>query len=180
MTEFSKSYEEEPSSKSEKEEPTGGQAPPSSKSEKPAAKTVIKLSPPPMELAARLLGKVNFKERLIGTRSHPGPGDTDKSLFSFEEAVNFLDAGELTGEDFVNSISFNSLKKWVDETLGDKELAQAIGELTKELFVNWKAPYQKYLKSIALITPVKELMQQRLKQSKEIMGIEIVEGETEA
>jgi hypothetical protein len=186
MTEFSRSSKE-PAPK--KEEPAGGLAPPESEeetiaqpeaSEEPEAETVVKLSQPSKELATRLLGKVSFKERLIGSVEHPSPGASDTSIYSFEEAAIFLDGGNLTGKDYTRTIRFDALKKWVGETYGDKELAQAIGEITKELLGNWTVPYQRYLKSLVLIKPVKELMLQRVKQCKEIMGIEIIGGETEA
>ncbi len=149
-------------------------------SEEPEAKTVVKLSQPSKELATRLLGKVSFKERLMGSVEHPHPGAQDHSMYSFGEAALFMDGGSLTGKDYTRTIRFDILKKWVGETLGDKELAQAIGEITKELLGTWKVPHQQYLKSLELIRPVRELMIQRLKQCKEIMGIEITEEEAES
>ncbi len=170
MTEFSKSSEE-PILKPEEVESAGESAP------QPQAEKTAKLSQPSRELATRLLRRVSFKERLIGFRSNPGPGDLEESIYSFEEASFFLDGGDLTGMDWVNSIPFNALKKWVGETLGDKELALAIGEIASEVD---KAPnpFQEVLKRIELIPPVKALMKQRLEQCEEVLGI--VREETEA
>jgi hypothetical protein len=160
MTEFTKSSEEP--------------------KEEPKAKTAVNFSQPSKELAARLLGKVSFKERLIGSIDHPGPGPSPHSMYSFAEAAVFLDGGDLSGQDHTYTVRFDILKKWIDETLGDKELAQAIEEIAKEVSGNWKAPYQQYLRSLELIKPIQDLMMQRLKQCKMMMGIEFTEGELEA
>ena len=67
------------------------------------------------------------------------------------------------GSGSIGYIDPNKLEKWVGEVFGDKELAQAIGEKIRE-----GNSYQER------ILPIRELMEQRLKQCKEISG-----GETE-
>ena len=138
------------------------------------------LSQPSRELAVKLLGVVSFPERIFGIKENAGEGDVEETIYSFEEAVGFLD-GDLKGVEeamkrhpvgeTVYSIEPKVLVKWVGETLGDKELAQAIEAVTREYYEPM-GPYQRYLKNIELIRPVKELMAQRLKQCEEIIGEE--------
>lgn len=141
---------------------------------------MLELLKPSRELAARLLSEVSFPERLFGIRENAGEGDMEETIYSFEEATDFLD-GELKGVEeamkrhpvgeTVYSIEPKVLVKWVGETLGDKELAQAIEEVTREYYEPM-GPYQRYLKNIELVRPVKELMLQRLEQCKEVIGVE--------
>lgn len=184
MAELSKSSEEPAPKPEEVIKPAGELAPPSEPEEKsvappmaseePEAENVIILSKPSKELATKLLGRVGFKERITGISSHMGPGEEPNSLYSFADAADFLGLDEVApGERYmwVYFFNWNDLKKWVGETLGDKELAQAIGETTKE-YDNLTDLHQRYRKRIGLIRPIKELMQQRLEQCKEIIGEE--------
>ena len=185
MAEFEKLSSEEPVPKPEKEDPAGGLAPPP-ESEKerlaqpeasgePETETVIKLSKPSKELATRLLGKVSFKDRITGISGHPMGGEEEQCLYRFADATDFLHVSEDAQKGFgwVRFININALKKWVGETLGDIELAQAIGETTKEL--DTCPPLDREQKVQDLVFPVKALMQQRLEQCEEIIG-----GETKA
>lgn len=184
MAEFEKSSSGEPVQRPEKEDPAGGLAPPEPDKEslaqpeasgEPETEPVIKLSKPSKELATRLLGKVSFKDRLIGISGHPMGGEEEASLFRFADAVDFLHVSEdaQRGFGWWRFININALKKWVGETLGDTELAQAIGEITKEL--DTCPPLKREQKVQDLVFPVKALMKQRLEQCKEIVG-----GETKA
>ena len=124
---------------------------------------MVKLSKPSRKLAARLLGQVSFKERIYGIREHPAEGETEETIYSFQEAVNMMGAADLSGEDWVTRIDSKVLVEWVGETLGDKELAQAISEITKE-GEKPRRPYQQYLKTIERTKPDKALRKQRLKR----------------
>lgn len=135
----------------------------------PKAKKMIELSEPSKELATRILNEVSFEERITGFNSHPGPGPQPLPIYSFEEAVCFLDAGDLSGEGWVCTIPFEALKIWIGEVLGDTELALAVGEITKEADQHMKS-HQQYMKSLELIIHVKGLMEQRLKQCKAIVS----------
>jgi hypothetical protein len=157
-------------------EPEGGSVvQPGATTEEPAAELeekAITLSHPSPELAARLLSKVSFEDRTIGVRTHPGPGGKRQYIYSFEQAVSFLKVEDEVlngGDGWVCDIHFDALKKWIGETLGDKELAQALGEMTKE-YDNCADPLRKYWKGIVLIRPIKALMWQRLEQCKEVAG----------
>lgn len=171
MTELSKSSEE-PTPKPDEVEPVGGLAPKPEKesaaqpeaSGEPEAEPVVKLAEPSKELATRLLGKVSFQERLVGTKIHSSAGSLSRSIYSFEEAVDFLHVNVegvmARGSSSAGYIDTDVLKKWVGETLGDTELAEAI-----EVKVKTGSNYKER------ILPVKRLMKQRLEQCKELLGI---------
>jgi hypothetical protein len=78
--------------------------------------------PPTKELAARILGEVDFQDRLIGHRMRTRMGPVPVSLYSFEQVVRFL------AED-IPQIDLDDLQAWVEEKIGDKDLARAIGEI---------------------------------------------------
>ena len=83
--------------------------------------------PPTRELARRILGEVDFQDRLIGHKMRMRMGPVPVSLYSFEEVVRFLT------ED-IPQMDLDKLQAWVGEKIGDKDLARAIREIsTKEL-----------------------------------------------
>jgi len=143
----------------------------------PEREPVIKLKEPTKELAGRLLGKVSFKDRINGVSRNLMAGDEIESIYSFGEATGFLtgdkkDFSEKTGR--VRFFDWSVLRKWIGETLGDNELAEAIEEKVRD-YENCTDSIERYWKNLELIKPVKELMEHRLGQSKEI-----VRGETGA
>jgi hypothetical protein len=79
--------------------------------------------PPTKELAARILGEVDFPDRLIGHKLRRRMGPVPVSLDSFEEVVRFLT------ED-IPQIDLEDLHTWVGEKIGDKDLALAIEEIS--------------------------------------------------
>ena len=172
MAEFSRLSEE--SAPKPEEESVGGPAPlpqeQSGASEEPTEKEAVKLSEPSMELATRLLGRV--KEYVWGTADYAHDEGLGQRIFSFEEATEFLEVAVARHGDSVSYIEPNTLKKWVDESLGDTELAQAIGELIKEKGYDSLPRVLQWGRQIELIIPFKELMQQRLEQCKELLGEE--------
>jgi len=83
--------------------------------------------PPTRELAKKILGEVDFQDRLIGHKMRMRMGPVPVSLYSFEEVVRFL------VED-IPQMDLERLQAWVGEKVGDKDLARAIGEIgTREL-----------------------------------------------
>jgi hypothetical protein len=136
-------------------------------------KGTVNLSEPSRELAARILAGVSFEKRLIGTRTNPGAGDIRENIYSFEEAVVFLkdnDEDIWASNDWVYSIDQRRLQKWLDEVLGDKELADAIEDKIRES-ANYTG-YDRDLKEREQLKEIKELMEYRLKQCQELMAKE--------
>ena len=176
MPEFSK-QSEELAPKQEGLEPVGELAPqpenatasePQLKEEvasEPEEKEEIQLLKPSKELAERLLARVGFKERLIGYKMTPMQGNMEESIYSFKDANDFMwfDFGELSVKTSgsIGYIDPVKLEKWIAEVFGDKELADAIGKKAKE-YSNYKARFE----------AIKPLMEQRLKQCREIIGEE--------
>jgi len=78
--------------------------------------------PPTEELARKILGEVDFQDRLIGHKMRRRMGPVPVSLYSFGEVVRFLT------ED-IPQIDLDDLQAWVGEKIGDKDLARAIGEI---------------------------------------------------
>jgi len=172
MAEFSE-QSEELAPKPEELKPDGGPAPHPEEAEvaKEVApepeKKLIKLSEPSKELAIRLLGKVGLKDRITGVQMTPRGEDAEGAeclIFSLEEAVGFLKMYEKSlseRNDVIFFLNPNYLKEWVGETLGDQELAQAIEEKIRQ--------GSRYGERVL---PIKGLMEQRLRQCKEIVGEE--------
>jgi hypothetical protein len=78
--------------------------------------------PPTRELARKILGEVDFQDRLIGHKMRMRMGPVPISLYSFEEVVRFLT------ED-IPQMDLDALQAWVGEKIGDKDLARAIEEI---------------------------------------------------
>ena len=78
--------------------------------------------PPTKELAKRILGEVDFQDRLIGHKMRMRMGPVPVSLYSFDEVVRFLN------ED-IPQMDLDKLQAWVGEKIGDKDLARAIEEI---------------------------------------------------
>ena len=95
---------------------------------------MVKLSEPSMELAARLLGEVGFEKRIVGVKMTPRAGNKVSSIYSFEEAVDFLHMDSLEdllavgGRSSVGYLDLDQLTRWVGEVFGDKELAEEMGK----------------------------------------------------
>jgi len=112
------------------------------------------------ELRTRILRKVSFDEhlRLVW---QDGESDIAELLYSFEEAVNFIsmDPLRIVGRPGMPAvIDFSALKIWIEDIIGDWELARAIVEVTgngDDLTIDRK---------LVMIKSVKELMESRLAQ----------------
>jgi len=168
MPEFSE-QSEELAPKPEELKPDKGLAPQpedtASAEPLPKEKEEIKLLQPSKELAKRLLTRVGFNERLKGYKMSPMQGNMEESIYSFKDAINLLhvDIGDFnvrtTGS--IGYIDPVRLERWVGETLGDKELAEVISKKAKE--------GNSYKERVETIRP---MMEQRLKQCREIIGEE--------
>jgi hypothetical protein len=124
----------------------------------------MKLSEPSKELAAKVLGKVGFHERLVGVRMTPMAGALQQPIHGFQEATNFLHIDSLDHvlaagpRASVAYIDPTALKRWVGEVFGDTELAEAMGEAI-----------EKCNSYVETIRPVRQLMEQRLNQCKAVV-----------
>lgn len=133
----------------------------------PEKRSLPSLSMPTRDLATRLMGQVSFEDRVLGVMSHPAGGQNWDALYSFQEATQFMGVGG----DWMCSIAPDVLKKWIGDTLGDKELAQAIGEIAKVLD-SCQDSFEREKKEIELIGPISQLMEKRLRQAREVLGEE--------
>jgi hypothetical protein len=106
--------------------------------------------PPTTELAKRILGEVDFQDRLIGHRMHRRTGPVPVSLYSFEEIVGFLTQD-------IPQLDLDDLQTWVGEKIGDKDLARAIDEISR-----------KEMDDSEKLLHIKGLMAARLAQSRRI------------
>ena len=109
--------------------------------------------PPTRELATRILGEVDFQDRLIGHKMRMRMGPVPVSLYSFEQVVRFLT------ED-IPQIDLDDLEAWVGEKIGDKDLARAIGEIDL-----------RDLDEPEKLLHIRGLMMARLGQSRRIEGL---------
>jgi hypothetical protein len=87
------------------------------------------LSEPSEELAVRILARVGFDDRFVLTMVHPHTGPMPMDVYSLEQVANLLNAPGL-------QIDLSVLATWLDEVMGDKELAartrETIGERPRE------------------------------------------------
>ena len=81
--------------------------------------------PPTTELAKKILGEVDFQNRLVGHRMRRRMGPVPVSLYSFEDIVRFLTQD-------IPQMDLDDLKTWVGEKIGDKDLARAIEEIGRK------------------------------------------------
>ena len=123
---------------------------------------------PSVEFASRLVSEVGFEERFVGVKMSPKAGNRVCSIYSFEEAVDFFETDALGGllgvggPSVLGYLDLNRLQGWITEVFGDKDLAEEMG---KEI--------EKGKSYLDTAKNVKQLMQQRLIQCKEIAGDKI-------
>jgi hypothetical protein len=86
---------------------------------------VEKLSEPDKEIASRVLQEVGFKERIVGYQMRERSGPMVKSLYSFEEVVDFLN-------DTFPVLKFDELKRWLQVVMKDEELALKVEEAVEQ------------------------------------------------
>lgn len=87
---------------------------------------------PTKEEAAYLSRELNWGEHFIGSEMNPAAGNRDVYLFSFKEAVQFLQYGTAGmglssgGRGTISWIDTGSFVDWVRACIGDTLLADAI------------------------------------------------------
>lgn len=117
------------------------------------------LKMPSEELAARLLSEVEYDERLTGVNMNCLHGPSEVDLYSFATAGRFLYMDDLemlhdpTSGASLGYVDPKALVRWLEGTLGDHELAEAIDGAVAGL--------GSYLE---MVTPMRQLMAQRLAQ----------------
>jgi hypothetical protein len=124
---------------------------------------MAKLSEPSKDLASRILREVDFEERFVGVKMTPMAGNRMTSIYSFQEAVDFLHMDSL--EDLlavgshgsVGYLDLNHLKKWISDIFGDMELAEALDQGIGD--------GDSYM---AGLEKAKDLMRERLEQCKAV------------
>ena len=104
------------------------------------------------ELAKRIVTKVSFNDRFIAGRLRHHSGVKRITAYSFEEVIAFFSQE-------IPVIQFELLIQWIQEVIGDEELAKEITGIVKQ-----KRDYFKSLEKI------KTLMTARLEQSKKIFS----------
>jgi len=126
----------------------------------------VELSDVSRELATRLLSEVEFDDRLTGWEMRQMSGSEQKFIYGFQEALDFMKIPEF-GDLFspgaggsIGYLDFEELRKWIAEVLGDRELAEAISEV--------QAGTSSYAEGVS---EVGALMNQRLKQCRQILGL---------
>ncbi|MGD8791167.1 MAG: hypothetical protein PVF47_01335 [Anaerolineae bacterium] len=125
---------------------------------------LVALGEPSPELAARLLGKVRFEDRLEVTRSVAMAGDMRTWVYTLQEATDFLHMSRVEdllrkgGKGGIGYIHPPALERWVREVFQDQELALAIGELIET--------GQCYAERMV---GIKRLLEQRLAQCQEVV-----------
>jgi len=81
-----------------------------------------RLSEPSPDLARRLLTEVGFSGRLVCYRLHPRAGAIETPVYGFEELAGLL------AEPYPQ-VDLAELARWLEETMGDTELAASIRSL---------------------------------------------------
>jgi hypothetical protein len=121
------------------------------------------LSPPSEDLARRILTEVGWEERIEGFFEAPMRGKLREYIFKFRDAANLLRADVSdpwsTSSGFFGYFEFNELQAWVRDVFGDRELADAIGNILAA-----DASLKERIESI------KSLMEHRLRQCEEMLG----------
>ena len=121
---------------------------------------MAKLSDPTPKLAAKMLQEVDYDDRIVGLMLAPMSGSVERTLWSFEEAVNLLHVDQNLHENqaSIRYIDLNLLQRCIAEVFGDHELATAIN-----------AEISKYKNFGERVQPVKEMMLFRLNQCKKLV-----------
>jgi hypothetical protein len=93
-----------------------------------------KLPEPSKDLASRLLSEREYEERLVGYEMSPATGNAQRSLYSLQEAYDFVKMGEMAdlllrgGGAIIGYLDLDELRQWVGDVLGDGDLAAAVSE----------------------------------------------------
>jgi hypothetical protein len=82
------------------------------------------MTPPDGELAARILAAVPYRERFPAGRLKPPVGIIPGDVRSLAELHGFLAPDERS----LPGVNLEKLVRWVELTIGDRELAQCLAE----------------------------------------------------
>lgn len=124
----------------------------------------MSLSDPSPELAAKLMSRVRTEECLVGAQMTPMAGVHQYRIYGLGEAINFLQvesAAQVLAAGPTASIPYvdpQVLRRWVEETFGDIDLAHAMEEVISE--------GDHYPQTISRL---RELMAQRLRQCQAVL-----------
>ena len=133
---------------------------------------------PSRELAVRLTSDLGYDGRINGMELNTTVGTIDSYLYSLKEVALFLcgdSEGITQGIGFVRFIDPDDLREWVRSTLGDAELDRALAKIAGE-YEACEDSVERYIKKVAAIPPIKELLLLRLKQGEEVMGEAAAQG----
>lgn len=131
-------------------------------------------SVPSRELAEKLLTRLSGKDIATACSADPYSGSANYYIYSLEEMASFLDVDMDSIANMAGTIHFidpEVLEKWIRNTYGDEELADAISEQT-DVYKNCQDSVEYHIKQLSIINPVKELLVRRLEQCREILGKE--------
>jgi hypothetical protein len=86
-----------------------------------------------VEMAKKLMGEVEFKDRIIGTKMSGAGGNNRVSIYSLQEVAEFLHADSIDvlmqmGKSTISQINIPELIRWIADVYEDQELADAITE----------------------------------------------------
>ena len=104
---------------------------------------------PTRELSRRVLTKVDFENRFIGSKLRERSGPQMVTSYSFKEVVQLL-------QDRLPGVNLEHLQNWVRNVMGDDELADKILEISKA-----KATY------VQQVGKIRNLMEKRLEQCRQ-------------
>ena len=95
---------------------------------------MLSLPEPSRDVASRVVGEVDFEERLLGVKMRPMVGNQEHFIYSVKEVIEFLRMERVEdlltpgSKEYVGYIDTHILKKWIAEVIEDKDLAEAIKE----------------------------------------------------
>lgn len=95
---------------------------------------MVNLPEPSRDVALRVVGEVDFEERLLGVKMRPMVGNQEHFIYSVKEVIEFLrmecveDLLTPGSKEYVGYIDLHILEKWMAEIIKDIDLAEAIKE----------------------------------------------------
>lgn len=120
---------------------------------------------PTPEKAEQILREVGVDEQFVGLKMSSMGGSSPSALFDLATTASFIKIGDYqdalrpTSQATIGYVDLNQLVKWVDEVVGDTELAAAIKD---EVDTG---------KAFGYVAPaIKELMTQRVRQCEAVLA----------
>lgn len=126
--------------------------------------TELQLSVVTKEMAEKLIEEVQFEDRLVGVMMSGTAGNQNRSLYSLEEVVSFIQPVSVEflsqrGKGTMNYVNIEDLLHWIRNVYKDKELADIIEkEMIKENSVMGK------------LNIARHYIQERLNQCKQALS----------